>query len=53
MLQKSHIKRQLELFKRKVLHYYYRSKFTVVEWIVVLYVFFWLTEKAISVIIRT
>jgi len=42
-----------EKFKRKVLLYYYRSKFTVVEWIVWLAVLGWLTNIAQNAIIHT
>ena len=37
--------------KRKILEYYYRTNFTVVELLVIVGLLFWLTKKAIFAII--
>ena len=50
MLQKSHNAALNEL-KQKVVLWYYRSNFTVAEWIVILGLGFWLTKKALFAII--
>jgi hypothetical protein len=38
--------------KHKVLHTYYRTKFTVVELLVIAVIIFWLTKKSVLYIIE-
>jgi hypothetical protein len=45
------LKPQLVVLKQKVLRYYYRTNFTVVELLVIVGLLFWLTRKAVFAII--
>ena len=42
----------LTRLKQQVLLYYYRTKFTVAEWVVLLFAAFWLTKITIPYIIQ-
>ena len=45
------LKTQLVVLKQKVLHYYYRTNFTVVELLVIVGLLFWLTRNVLFAII--
>ena len=45
------LKTQLVVLKQKVLQYYYRTNFTVVELLVIVGLLFWLTRNAVFAII--